>query len=179
MAAFQSRDTLCAWLRSEPGSAHSLINFCGRGTHRIPCGFCAISRTPTTWMDMSSRRGRSGRCWQGYPTRLLKGRGQWPLAGLQTVPNLHRTESMLHDLSALFPAFSIYEEDRDPRNCTVGAPVDWTTGAVWITEVTPTACWDDSLTKSRFRDISRVDVGDRYERNLLEVAGPPPQISRG
>lgn len=110
-----------------------------------------------------------------YPTRLLKARRQWPPAGLSAGPSLGRTEAMLRDVSTRFPVMSVYEEERDPQGFSLGTPVEWTRDAVWLTELSTTAEWDDCLVESRFRDVSRVDVGDRYAANLLEVAGSPPE----
>lgn len=107
-------------------------------------------------------------------TRLLKGRGQWPPLAPDPLPPLDGTGALLESLAAHAPTMTVHVENDDPEVCFIGAPMEWTERAVWIQEVSPTAEWDDTLSKWRFRDVTRVDVGGRYEAALFEVAGPPP-----
>lgn len=107
-------------------------------------------------------------------SKLLTGRGQWPPSTLETMPPLDVTGSLLQGLAAHGPTLSVFVESDDPEVCFIGVPVDWTERALWLDEISPQATWEDTLSQWRYRDITRVDVGGRYEAALLEAAGPPP-----
>lgn len=110
-----------------------------------------------------------------FPTRLLRGRGHWPPPPPDPMPSLERTADMLRSLASHVPTVTVHVEHDDPEVCFIGAPVEWTDRALWMQEISPKATWDDTLSKWRFRDVTRVDVGASYEAALYEVAGPPPQ----
>lgn len=73
-------------------------------------------------------------------------------------------------------AITIHPEDDDPDVCFVGAPVALGDRSLRLLEVTPRAVWNSRPTKHRVEDITRVDVGGRYEQALLSVAGPAPDL---
>ncbi|MGO4604597.1 hypothetical protein [Terrabacter sp. 2YAF2] len=107
-------------------------------------------------------------------TRLLTQRGQWPPSTLNPMPPLNGTGPLLQGLAAQVPTLSVFVETDDPEVCFIGVPVDWTDRAMWLDEISPKATWDDTMSKWRYRDITRVDVGGRYEAALFEATGPPP-----
>ncbi|MFZ1175101.1 MAG: hypothetical protein WAO15_02245 [Mycobacterium sp.] len=109
-----------------------------------------------------------------FPTRLLTARGQWPPRLPEPIPPLDATAALLQTLAAAAPTVTVHVENDDPEVCFIGAPVGWTAGALWMQEISPSATWDDTLSTWRYRDVTRVDVGARYEAALYEVAGPPP-----
>jgi hypothetical protein len=90
------------------------------------------------------------------------------------VPPLDETPALLQGLAAPASTLTVFVETDDPTLCFIGKPVDWTDRAMWIEEISPNATWDDTMSKWRYRDITRIDVGCRYEAALFEVAGPPP-----
>lgn len=79
---------------------------------------------------------------------------------------------MLRALAGRSPVLSVFIERDDPDVCFIGVPVKWGRRSVWLSEINAGAEWDDTVSKWRYRDITRVDVGGRYEANLIEVAGP-------
>jgi hypothetical protein len=83
---------------------------------------------------------------------------------------------MLQCLASQAPTVTVHVENDEPGVCFIGVPMEWTDGALWMQEISPRATWDDTLSKWRFRHITRVDVGASYEAALYEVAGPPPQF---
>lgn len=107
-------------------------------------------------------------------TRLLSQRGQWPPSTLNPMPPLDDTGPLLQGLAAQAPILSLFVETDDPEVCFIGVPVDWTERALWLDEISTKATWDDTMSQWRYRDITRVDVGGRYEAALFEAAGQPP-----
>lgn len=107
-------------------------------------------------------------------TRLLTRHGQWPPSALNPMPPLEDTGALLQGLAAQAPTLTVFVETDDPTVCFIGAPADWTAGAMWLDEISPHATWDDTISKWRYRDNTRVDIGCRYEAALFEAAGPPP-----
>lgn len=111
-------------------------------------------------------------------TRRLTQRGHWPPSTVDPMPSLDDTASMLQGLAAHGPTLSVFVETHDPDVCFIGVPVEQTGRSLWLDEISATATWDDTTSRWRYRDITRVDVGGRYEAALVEAAGPPPRRAR-
>jgi hypothetical protein len=99
-------------------------------------------------------------------------RGQWPPMPPAVPVDLDSVDGLLTSLMAQ-PVITVHPEHDDPDVCFVGAPVGLENDVLRLLELTPRAVWTRRPTKHRVDDITRVDVGGRYEDALLSVAGPP------
>lgn len=97
-------------------------------------------------------------------------REMWPPAPPVTGVDLDTVDALLTSLMGQ-PLVTIHPEHDDPDVCFIGAPVDLANGKLRLLEVTPRAVWTKRPTKHRLDDITRVDIGGRYEQALLGVAG--------
>ncbi|WP_344254698.1 hypothetical protein [Terrabacter carboxydivorans] len=107
-------------------------------------------------------------------TRLLTQRGHWPPPTLNPMSPLDDTRVLIHGLAAQSPTVSLFVETDDPDVCFIGVPVERTDRSAVLDEISPEATWEDTVSRWRYRDITRVDVGCRYEAAPVEAAGPPP-----
>ncbi|MFN8075828.1 MAG: hypothetical protein U0Q15_10465 [Kineosporiaceae bacterium] len=103
----------------------------------------------------------------------LRQRGQWPPAAPTTVPELDTprgpVESWRHE-----PLVTVHDEQ--PDRCYIGVARGLDERFLRLQEVTPRAAWTDRLTKYPVDEITRIDIGGRYEEALLISAGPPPAV---
>lgn len=99
--------------------------------------------------------------------------GCWPAPQVNGV-SLSSTSEMLKSLSTLYPLLTMHYEYEHPDECTIGVPLRYRRKSVEFRTIDPDAEWTDDEPTLRYRDISRVDVGDDYARRLLRVGGPPP-----
>ncbi|RNI23933.1 hypothetical protein EFY87_06620 [Flexivirga caeni] len=106
-------------------------------------------------------------------TRVLAARQQWPPSAPKSVP-LDRTGALLRRFADVAPLLSLYTETDDPDECFVGKPVRWADTEVCLREISPAARWEDTVSVWRYREITRVEVGDGYAAALAEVGGEPP-----
>lgn len=111
-----------------------------------------------------------------YP-RLLMLRGQWPPESGVAL-NLDSTDTIVRTAAAAaaaLPLLTLYIERDDPDVCFIGVPVQIADKSVWLQEVNHQAVWDDTLSRWRYAEVTRLGFRGRYESALLEVAGPPPE----
>lgn len=100
-------------------------------------------------------------------------RGQWPPTLPTAALDLDDASGLLSSLTGE-PLVTVHAEHDDATICFIGAPVGLGERSLRLLEITPRAVWHDRPTKHRVEDLTRVDVGGRYEEALLNVAGPPP-----
>jgi hypothetical protein len=82
---------------------------------------------------------------------------------------------IIRSLAATFPLLTLLAEIDDPRAAAVGRPTRTGKKKVDLLEITPEGTWDGREPRRlRFADITRVDVGGRYEQALHELGGYPP-----
>jgi hypothetical protein len=90
--------------------------------------------------------------------------------------SVHSIEELLLSASKAFPLVTIHREKVDPDVCWIGRVVGIDRGRVSLLEIRPGAEWDDSPSKYRLREITRVNFGNDYE-NALHLVGGEPTVS--
>ena len=104
----------------------------------------------------------------------LASEGQWPLPRLEGV-DLSSTRAALESLAASGPLLAIYYEHEHLDECLIGVARDFGRKKFRLQNVGPDAAWDAEDSILRYRSVSRIDVGNAYERRLSTIAGPPPE----
>ena len=89
---------------------------------------------------------------------------------------LRSTKAVIASASKTFSLVTIHIEQRDPSVCYIGMPVALSTRALRLREISSEARWDDEPTTYWLRDVTRVDIGGRYERALLAVGGRATKV---
>lgn len=106
-----------------------------------------------------------------FITRALAWAGERPEpAGLDT----SSISELLRSASTEFPLITLYTEAADPNVCAIGRPTHLGGSKVTFLDVSSEAVWADEPRKFRLDDLTRVDVGGRYEHVLHHLAGYPP-----
>lgn len=85
--------------------------------------------------------------------------------------DLDNARGLLTSLMAQ-PVITIHPEQDEPDICFIGAPAGLGDRSLRLLEVTTRGVWNSRPTKHRVDDITRIEIGGRYERALLSVAGP-------
>lgn len=88
--------------------------------------------------------------------------------------DLSSCRSIIRSLSATFPLVNVFTEADDPTVCAIGRPVRATKERVHLLDIGPDALWHAEPRRFRYRDITRIDVGGRYEVALHALGGYPP-----
>ncbi|GCD18844.1 hypothetical protein ACFO3K_17885 [Cellulomonas algicola] len=106
----------------------------------------------------------------------LTARGEWPPGPPSSTGSLDLDDvgGLVRTAGAAAPLVTIHVEEDDPSVCFVGRPERVGPKHLRLREITPGATWDDTTTRWRLRDLTRVDVGGGYEDALALVGGPPP-----
>ncbi|MBX3286623.1 MAG: hypothetical protein R2746_10895 [Acidimicrobiales bacterium] len=106
-----------------------------------------------------------------FITRALAWAGERPVdPGLDT----SSVQDLLRSASTEFPVITLYTEAADPTVCAIGRPVHLARSKLRFLDVSSEAVWADEPRKLRLDDITRVDVGGRFEHVLHHLAGYPP-----
>ena len=116
---------------------------------------------------------------QQYPSssfveRALDREGHWPLPRLEGV-DLSSTRAALESLAASESLVAIHYEQEHPDECLIGVPRSFGRKKFRLQNVGTDAKWDAEDSVHRYKWVSRIDVGNAYERRLAAVAGPPPK----
>lgn len=88
--------------------------------------------------------------------------------------DLDTPADLLRSAAARFPLLTIYTEEVDPTACVIGRPQRIGEKKVDVLELSSEAAWADEPRRIRLDDITRVDVGARYETVLHHLGGYPP-----
>jgi hypothetical protein len=107
--------------------------------------------------------------------QALTVREHWPPTPPAVQVDLDSTRGLLTSLMTQ-PLVTVHPENEDADICFVGAPAGLGDRSLRLLEVTPRAVWNSRPTKYRLDDITRVEIGGRYEQALLSVAGPAPDV---
>ncbi|WP_431676680.1 hypothetical protein [Kitasatospora sp. KL5] len=130
-------------------------------------GFAAV-RTA----DITEVRRRGGdTC---LTVRALRRRGQWPVRLPGPALPLDGLTGLLEAAGRGFGLVAVSRERQAPDACWIGAVAELRPKSLRLHEVDTDAHWHTGVSKFRFKDITRVDFGGRYERTLREFAGPRP-----
>jgi hypothetical protein len=92
-----------------------------------------------------------------------------PRIELKTLPLL------LRSVARQFPLVTIHRERREPDVCWIGRAVSVSEHYVELLQITTNARWEGEPTKHRLSEITRVDVGCRYEDALYQVSQADPR----
>lgn len=116
---------------------------------------------------------------QAYPSstfieRALDADGHWPLPLLEGV-DLSSTRAALRSRAASQPLLAVYSENDHPDECLIGVPRVFGRREFRLQNVGTDAEWDAEDSFHRYGSVSRIDVGNAYERRLAAVAGPAPK----
>jgi len=83
-------------------------------------------------------------------------------------------EELLRSASTAFPLITLYTEAADPAVCAIGRPQRIGARRVRFLDLTSAAEWSAEPRSFLLEDITRVDLGARYETVLHHLAGYPP-----
>lgn len=83
-------------------------------------------------------------------------------------------EELLHSASGRFPLVTIYTEVEDALVCAIGRPQRIGLSTVTFLDISSAAVWATQTRDLRLGDITRIDVGARYETALHHLGGYPP-----
>jgi len=81
---------------------------------------------------------------------------------------------LLRSAARRFPILTLYTEARDPSVCAIGRPQRIGARSVTFLDISSEAEWADDTRGIRLDDVTRVDLGGRYEDVLHRLAGYPP-----
>lgn len=111
-----------------------------------------------------------------FVRRALGVRGGLPCPLEPALP-LDRTGDLLRAAGAAFPLLSVHQEYTDPGVFFVGAVTGWRRKQLRLSEIGPDARWRAEPTWWSLRQLTRIDVGGRYEQALWAVASDADQVS--
>jgi hypothetical protein len=77
---------------------------------------------------------------------------------------------LIESAAAAYPLVTIFVEDDDPNICFIGEPVGWTPRKLIWRNLDLDASWEAYEVKYKLSDITRLDIGGRYESLLGRVA---------
>jgi hypothetical protein len=104
----------------------------------------------------------------------LKLHGLWPAPELAGI-NLDDTAELLRTAGDQFDMLTIHPERIDTEICYLGRVASFGNKQVTLQTIDPKAVWDDQPDVFRLRDVTRLQLGDRYATTLLEIGGPAPR----
>ncbi|WP_030722071.1 hypothetical protein [Streptomyces sp. NRRL S-237] len=104
--------------------------------------------------------------------RALRRRGHWPARAPEPELALDRLADLAQGASRAFGLVSLHVERDAPNACWIGEVAAVRPKSLRLREVDTEARWRAGLSKFPFEDVTRVGFGGRYERTLLEFAGP-------
>ncbi|MFD7785697.1 hypothetical protein ACFV4Q_21795 [Streptomyces nojiriensis] len=114
--------------------------------------------------------------WRGGPdclsVRALRRRGRWPARAPEPALALDGPADLAEGASRAFGLVSLHVERDAPDACWIGEVAAVRPKSLRLREIDTEARWRPELSKFRFEDVTRVGFGGRYERTLLEFAGP-------
>ncbi|WP_203912048.1 hypothetical protein [Rhizocola hellebori] len=104
--------------------------------------------------------------------KALSLRDQWPPRLPDPPIALGSTRELLLS-TAKYPLTTLLVEECDPQVAYIGVPQAIGQKSLSLREISPSAKWSKTLTRYRYRDLTRIEVGAKYEDALFSVAGPP------
>ncbi|MFF9049987.1 hypothetical protein ACF09Z_02360 [Streptomyces erythrochromogenes] len=104
--------------------------------------------------------------------RVLRRRGRWPVRAPGPALPLDGLPALARAASRAFGLVSLHVERHAPDACWIGEVAEVRPKSLRLREVDPEARWQSAPSKFPFKHVTRVGFGGRYERTLLEFAGP-------
>lgn len=98
----------------------------------------------------------------------------WPPERPAGTIDLTGPSTFLQEIGRTATVVVLYEEVRRPGMLWIGAPIERGKNSAWILTIEPDATWDTSMTKFKFKHLTRVDFSDDYSKAIFELAGPVP-----
>lgn len=98
----------------------------------------------------------------------------WPPSQPPRPVGLADVRELLSSSAGATPLVTVHLEETDPDCCYIGVVREIDTDHVALLEVTPSAEWELEPTSYPLDEITRVDLGGRYEDALFSIAGHPP-----
>jgi hypothetical protein len=105
---------------------------------------------------------------------VLRARNEWPPRPAMTLETTMLDHEIIAALAAAFPLTSLYTEGKRLTECYIGQLREGNAETITLLQVDKAGLWDSDPTKYRLADVTRIDVGGRYEDALQIVSGPPP-----
>ena len=106
-----------------------------------------------------------------FITRALDWYGEQPTP---VEVDLETAATLLRSASHHFPVLTLYTEAVDHTVCVIGRPQRISERKIDVLELSSEATWAREPRRLRLEDITRVDVGARYEKVLHHLGGYPP-----
>jgi hypothetical protein len=108
--------------------------------------------------------------------KALTIRGQWP--PVAPVVRLDHVTELITDAAARAPMVTVHREFHRPDACWIGVVRKVSGRTISLLKVDPSGRWARKPCTYRLNQVTRVDVGGRYEDALHLVAGPAPKRGR-
>jgi hypothetical protein len=109
-----------------------------------------------------------------YKAALAKRRMRRPVKPKIDVSS---TALLLESAGKSFPLVTIHREKADPGVCQIGQIVSVATTSVKLLEIAADAQWYEMPTTYRLAQITRINMGGRYEEALALVAKTPRKVT--
>lgn len=110
--------------------------------------------------------------------KVVRARNTWPPAAPTTAVDLDTTRRLIATAHEHATLVVLHPEREDPDVAFVGVPSKYGPRSLWLTEITPKAKWNGSISEWKFAEITRVEFSGSYEKDLLLVGGPPPRTPK-
>jgi hypothetical protein len=108
-----------------------------------------------------------------YPTRVLRHFGEDRPHALPEI-DLSSVRTLVKTAAATAPLIGIECEKSAPKCAFFGVPLKMKKGVLTLRDINVDGRWDPTPSKHRLSDITRVQVGTRYEQALAAIGGPTP-----
>lgn len=120
-------------------------------------------------LDTVARVERLGS--NAFAVRVLRHRGE---TAAELDIDLGASADLLADLGEKFPLLAVYREAIAPSSCAIGRPVRLGRRKLHLLDIDADGLWDHAPRRFPYEEVTRVDVGGRYEEALHDLGGYPP-----
>jgi hypothetical protein len=108
---------------------------------------------------------------------VLRTQQEWPPSQPTEPLDLTGPASFLPAIGQLATVFVLHEETRRPDMTWIASPTEVRKNTTWVRMIDPDGTWNDFLTKSKYRHLTRLDFCDDYSRAVLSIAGTHPRVT--
>lgn len=106
---------------------------------------------------------------------FVESRDPWPLPDPAYPLALSETAGLVQSVVKNTSVYELYEEKQRPGSLWICSPRQWRKRSVWVCTIEPDGTWDAMWTKTRFKDVTRIDFMGDYCSAMEPLAGPDPQ----